>query len=83
MRQTAAEILHVNGTFKNMTDSLMMKEAEVSTSVREVEIGKGRGCEGGRGGVQLNLSITQGFNSTVGPWSKSTLLKLTWVAAGL
>ena len=43
MRQTAAEVLHVNGTFKNMTDSLMMKEAEVSTSVREVEIGKGKG----------------------------------------
>ena len=33
MRQTAAEVLHVHGTFKNMTDVLMMHEAEVGAAV--------------------------------------------------
>ncbi|KAL8567183.1 hypothetical protein ACOMHN_046593 [Nucella lapillus] len=29
MRQTAAEVIHVFGTFKNMTDLMLMKEAEM------------------------------------------------------
>ncbi|KAK7090218.1 uncharacterized protein [Littorina saxatilis] len=36
MRQTAAEVLHVHGTFKNMTDLLLMREAEsISTGAKE------------------------------------------------
>nr|KAG5699247.1 hypothetical protein BaRGS_000449 [Batillaria attramentaria] len=35
MRQAAAEVVHVHGTFKNMTDILMMREAERITTGKE------------------------------------------------
>jgi hypothetical protein len=38
MRQVAAEVLHVHGTFKNIVDVHMMREAEVSFILPQLHI---------------------------------------------